>query len=105
MLALIITILLTYLAPLALVVTIPFFIIGLWLISLGITQRTKPYELLTTAPSAYVLYGGLMVTASVTYLAYITTSSNIILPLALLLLGVTLTIIFSYYIGRVRKVK
>lgn len=102
MLALIITIILSFMLPLNQIFTIPLFLIGIWFILLGVTQEAKPHELMTTTPSAYIIYGGLMLTVSVTYLTYINIP-DIRPPLLVLILGVTLTVILSYLIGRRKK--
>jgi hypothetical protein len=98
MVALIITTVLSFVLPLNQILGIPLFVIGIWLLLLGIVQEAKPHELITTTASAYVIYGGLMLTISVAYLTYVNVP-DVRLPILVLILGVTLTVILSYFIG------
>jgi hypothetical protein len=101
MVALIITIVLSFMLPLNQILAIPFFMIGIWLILLGVMQEAKPHELITTA-SIYVIYGGLMLTVSITYLTYINIP-DVRFSLLILIFGVTLTVILSYFIEKRKR--
>lgn len=103
MIALIITILTSFILPINQTIAIPLLIIGSWFVVLGITQETKPHELTTTTPTTYTIYGGLMLTISLTYLAYINIA-DIRIPILIFISGITLTIILSHIIETHKKI-
>jgi len=102
MAGLIIALALSFVLPLSQTIAIPLLAAGSWLILLGIKQEAKPHELLVTTPSLYVIYGGLMLTISATYLAYINVT-DVRVPLILFILGITLTVVLSHEIGKRKR--
>jgi uncharacterized SAM-binding protein YcdF (DUF218 family) len=92
-------ILVSFVLPLGQALAVSFVIFGLWLIALGTTQKAKTYELMVTSPSAYMIYGGLLMTASATYLVYAHISDFRVL-LLVLVLGITVTVLLSYFVGK-----
>jgi len=102
MIALIITLVLSFALPLSQIIMTPLLIVGFWFILLGITQKAKPHELMTTTPSVYIIYGGLMLTISVTYLTIINVP-DVRFSLIIFILGTTLTIALSRFVGTRKK--
>jgi len=101
MFSLIVTLVISYFLPLNSTLTIPLFIIGFLFIVLGIMQETKRDDFLTSTPTMYVIYGGLMVTISTTILTLIN-SSDVRLTLLVLIVGTTLTVVFSHIIDNLK---
>lgn len=102
MVALIMTLVLSFVLPLGQIIAIPLFIIGSWFIVLGITQEAKPHELMITTPATYTIYGGVMLTISATYLAYINIPDFRVF-LLVFILGITLTVILSHFVENRKK--
>lgn len=94
----IIAILLSFALPVWQVIAAPLILIGSWLMLLGLTQRAKAHEFLATTPMAYVVYGGLMITISATYLIH-TSIQEVRFTLLVFIVGIMVTFLLSHVAG------
>lgn len=104
MISLVIVVLISYVIPMALAISLVPLILGSWLVMLGIRERPEPERMTLTSSAFYTVWGGLLVTVTASYLAFVFSYGDLRLAISVFLIGIILTVIGSYRLERIKRV-
>lgn len=104
MISLVIMILISYVIPMALAISLVPLILGSWLVMLGIRERPEPESMTLTSSAVYAIWGGLLLSATTSYLTFIFSNGDLRLTISIFLIGIILAVIGSYRLERIKRI-